>query len=89
MLSKQSHVTVLRRVKIVMSLVFIILFCLLTPLQFLTRFPDNPVVMILDLMKCGRCSNAELNEYTELLAHGLKKTAKYICGFCGGTMVAV
>ncbi|CAK9003468.1 unnamed protein product [Durusdinium trenchii] len=41
--------------------------------RFLSRFPDTPTIIYADLMKCGRCSNQELNEFSELLSAGLAK----------------
>ena len=40
-----------------------------TALQFLQRFPDLPVVVWCDLMKCGRMTTTEMDEFSTLLNH--------------------
>lgn len=41
----------------------------LCPLKFLQRYPELPVVVWCDFMKCGRMTATEMDEYSSLLAH--------------------
>ena len=45
-------------------------------LQFLTRFPEMPVIVWCDLMKCGRMTSGEMDEFATLWHHVLHKRSK-------------
>lgn len=49
-------------------------------LKFLQRFPDMPVIVWCDLMKCGRLSSGEVDEYATLLSHILHSRYKSCVG---------
>ena len=42
-------------------------------LQYITRNPDSLVVVWVDLMKLGRCSSADVDQISELVAASLSK----------------
>ena len=46
----------------------------LLSLQFLTRFPQYPCVVWCDLMKCGRLTQQEVNDYCDLMHSIFKKS---------------
>ena len=50
------------------------------PLQFLQRYHDVPCIVYCDLMKCGRPTQNEMNEFCELIHAVLSK--KQETGVC-------
>lgn len=47
--------------------------------QWITKNPDAPVIVWVDLMKLGRCSGSEVDSMSELINHAISKRPQASC----------